>query len=184
METLIENSRVFTQAANVHFNNARIADQIGVQLAGAYLCYSNSVINLDDALKWIAGHNWEDITTVNLASDDQRLLNRLMTSEIKVDLERSTSYMNIGEVILKTRDNKILYEPALRRIGIIVEDGRFYIANDSDPLKNILKDTPWNSNWPRVLREIDGAERHNTRYFVAGIKCRSVSLPISLIIKD
>lgn len=181
METLLKNSEVFKQAAIIHFKNARIADQIGIQLAGAYLCFSSKVIDREAALEWIQSHDWNDVTTVNASSDEQKLLSTIMTTEVRSDHDRISTIMTIGELILKTRDDNVIYMPALRRVGVLVKDGRIYIANDSTPMKRILRDTEWNSSWARVLKGIEGAETHPNTYFAAGIRSRCVSLPIEVI---
>ena len=183
METLQANCKIFAEAANLYFRNRRIADQVGVLLAGAYLCYSSNKIDRDKALEWIKSHNWEDHTAMNSKSDSSRLLSKIATHRIRILGDRGQIDITIGEAIIAVSgemdgaqfiDYNSYCNDELKRIGIKVEGRKIYIANNSDPMKAILKDTPWESNWARALNELEGSEKHNTMYFAPGIKGRAV----------
>tara|TARA_R110000850_G_scaffold99474_5_gene206065 strand:- start:830 stop:3556 length:2727 start_codon:yes stop_codon:yes gene_type:complete len=186
MQALQTNTKVFTEAAHLHFRSRRVADQIGVLLAGAYLCYSTNVITRDAAMAWIKDHDWNDHTVINSKSDFDRLLSRLMTHKIRVSAHDGPIELSIGEAIVVCSGDRKTFnqddiESELKRIGIKLEGDKFLIANNSDPLTAILRDTPWESSWSRTLTEIDSSEKRNTMYFSPGIKCRAVSLPVEII---
>lgn len=191
METLQANCKIFSEAANIYFRNRRIADQVGVLLAGAYMCYSVKKISREKALEWIESHNWEDHTAINSKSDSDRLLSKIATHRIRVFGDRGQIDITIGEAIVAVSslvpDAQFIHynsfcDDELKRIGIKVEGENMLIANNSDPMREILKDTPWGSNWARPLSELKGSEKHNPMYFAPGIKCRAVSVPIEHII--
>ena len=189
MKTLQDNTKIFSEAANIYFKSQRIADQIGALLAGAYLCFSIKPITREAAIKWIESHNWEDHTTVGSNSDSDRLFSKLMTHRIRVPVGSSYADMSIGEGIIacdtlytgihQKYSGECVEE--LKRIGIKIKNGEFYVANTSEPLKIILNDTPWASSWARTLKELPGSKKHNTQWFSPGIKCRSVSVPLGLL---
>lgn len=185
MQTLLDNTKIFSQAANIYFKSQRIADQIGVMLAGAYLCHSTNAITRDEALHWIKQHNWEDHTTVASAKDSERLLSHLLTRRIRVSDEHGHVDISLGEAIVNADDAnspiRIACNDELKRLGIKIELNRFVVANSSNPLSELLRDTPWVSSWPRTLKEFKGAEAVTNQYFAPGIKCRGVALPIELV---
>lgn len=190
MATLQSNCKTFVEAANIHFRSRRIADQVGVLLAGAYLCHSTKEITRDDALDWIRAQQWEDHTTVSSRKDCDRLLSRLMTHRLRVSTDRHMIDISVGEAVViaggldplnSHAGHKRECHEELRRLGMRIEGDRLLIANNSDPLSKMLAETPWASNWARPLSEFDGAEKLNTSYFSPGIKCRSISLPIELV---
>ena len=188
METLRINSRTFIQAANLHFKSRRIADQVGVMLAGAYLCHSTKAITRDKALEWIRSHNWEEHTAVTSKNDSIRLFNRLLTFKIRVQSLHAIHDVTVGEAILGIYSElSELWEyrtdcsNELKRIGIRVAGDYIEVANSSDPLRALLAGLPWESNWHRPLSELPEATKGNNSYFSPGIKSRYVAIPIKLL---
>lgn len=188
MALIQENCKIFVEAANIHFKSRRIADQVGVLLAGAYLCHSTKTIDRDAALKWIAAHDWNDHTAAGAKSDSDRLFSRILTFKIKIQGKERTVEASIGEAIMGVYSQmsdlhayQAECDQELRRIGILVDIDTVHIANNSDPLRVLLTGTPWEASWHRALAEIPGAEKSNTKYFSPGIKCRCVSIPINLL---
>jgi len=187
INTLMKNAKTFVEAAARILSSRRIADQIGVMLAGTYLCYSTKEISLQQAVEWIGRHNWADHTAISNKKDEERLLDRIATHRLRLNIKHGSVDATIGELILvgsgRSVEDLVKKEEAereLRRQGIMVTYDSVWIANKSDPMSKILKHTPWSSEWGRPLRDIDGAEAWENTYFAPGIKSRSTKLPIEL----
>jgi putative DNA primase/helicase len=190
IDTIQKNINAFNIAATKVFNSRRIADQIGTLLAGTYSLFSTKEIDPKEAEEWIRKHeDWSDHTTIGDKSDPERLLDRICTHRVVISTSIGMMRPTIGELVLRVGvqgyylDN-ISEEQAdheLRRFGIKVEEQNVFISNNSDPIRSILRDTPWHSNWSRPLSELNGAERTNNKYFSPGIKSRAIVLPLNLI---
>lgn len=123
--------------------------------------------------------------------DEERLLDRIATSQIRFNSSVGSKDTCIGQLIviasypMKSEDG-ITETDAIRELklyGIKVEDENVYIANNSDPIKKLLADTPWAEEWGRPLRDLEGAEITTTMHFSSGIRSRATKLPIKLFTK-
>lgn len=190
IDTLQANINSFTKAATKVFKSRRIADQVGTMLAGTYLCHSTNTITPEQAEEWLSKQaDWSDHTTINEKTDPQRLLDKICTHNLIVATRSGTIRPSIGDLILQASGNsdqresytEELAQKELKKIGIIAEFDHFTISNASDPIKKILQDTPWHSDWGRPLKELPDAEATNTTFFAPGIKARATKLPIDLV---
>lgn len=94
----------------------------------------------------------------------------------------------IGELIILAYDNG--YEDditgkraqkELKRYGVKIEDEWLLVANNSTPLRQLLKDTQWHEGWRNSLMDVDGAEKTlNVKYFSPGISSRAVKVPVAV----
>jgi hypothetical protein len=66
----------------------------------------------------------------------------------------------------------------------MLNTGRLMVANNSDGIMSIVRETSWSANYNRILERLPGAERIEPRMFSSGIKSRSVGIPLSLIMED
>ena len=190
MDALEANIDSFRKAATKIFKSRRIADQIGTLLAGTYLLHSNNAITPEEAEKFILKNDWTEHTAINEKSDPERLLDKISTFRIIVNTREMVCKPSLGELILKSALgeryilDRISQEVAvheLKRYGIKCDTPETVtIANKCEPIKRILKDTPWHSDWARPLKEIDKSETTGNTYFSPGIKCRGTTVPITL----
>ena len=189
LKTLQANCETFKEAASSTLGSNRIADQIGHLLAGAFMCHSTKEITLAEAVEFVKRHEWGDHTTINAKKDEERLLDRICTHRVRWTVHSGNTDATIGELIctvdagfvapgvLYTKDEASL---ELARLGVKVEGGFAYIANNSDPMRKVLGDTPWASEWGRPLRDFYNAENTAPMYFTPGIKSRATKLPMEL----
>lgn len=194
MDSLEANIESFRKAATKIFKSRRIADQIGTLLAGTYLLHSSNAIGVEEAEEFILRNDWSEHTAMNEKSDPERLLDKISTFRIVVNTMQVTCKPSLGELILKAAKgggyvlNHISQDQAeheLKLYGIKCEDpDSVTIANTCDPLKRILKDTPWHSNWSRPMKEIEGSELTGTKYFSPGIKSRGTKIPLTMFTGD
>ena len=191
LPALRANSETFMRAAAIIFRSRRIADQIGALLAGYYLCHSTKEVTIEEASKWIEGQNWGDHTSIHAKKDEERLLDKIATRPARVDCSGGVRNTTIGELVLTVHNGHsydigghITPEEAiahLRLQGIKVEDDTVWIANNSEPMQVLLRDTPWASSWARPLKDLyDAVPSENTIYFSSGIRTRATGVPVKL----
>lgn len=189
LPTLLSNITMFEKAAAITLNDRRAADQIAAMLAGYFLCHSTRLITLEEATQWVRRRAWGDHTAIEAASDEVRLLVRIALITQRMNLPHGTKDFTIGELIqiaAHRREASILSSDAhttLGRLGIKADpgDSHFIIANQSPALKRYLTGTPWEHNWIRPLRSIEGAQAVDKTYFSPAFKERGTAIPMSLL---
>jgi putative DNA primase/helicase len=185
---IISNAKIFADAAAHVIGNRRLGDQVGILLAGAYSLKSKNKITYDDAIKWVSGRDWSEETALEQTKDEFQLLSLLMGKIIRVETVNSPVDRTIGELCLiasgKTSEPGLIPNDAdnrLRRMGILVNGDFVLIANTSDSVKTIIKDSAWSNNPNKILERLPGALKFESRTFSAGLKSRSIGFPIDLL---
>jgi putative DNA primase/helicase len=190
MPTILENARTFSRAVATELNSARVGDQIGTMLAGAYALEKDCVVSAETALKWVRKKTWDDTTSADAMTDERRMLNHLMQRRVRLDLGGNKFMdLTISELIgiASGEDGDTMAGVAnkeLRRNGIKFEAGGVWISNSHTSLKEHLKDTPWSSQWPRTLRRLPGTKalkREDPGIKFAGELGRATFVPLDLI---
>lgn len=184
LSVLQQNIKIFTRAATSVFRSKRIADQVGPMLAGAYLCHSAELIDVEDAIDWIGKRDWQDHTVIGKKSDAERLVDTIFTHRVQIKTDRLTTEQTIGELVtdaaIKSMGGEAVSNIELKRYGLSVDAfaKTLTVANTSLPMKKILRDTPWQAGWSRTLLEFDGSKKTNTIYFTAGVRSRAVEIQL------
>lgn len=174
MDTLFHNIKVFQRAARSVLKSARASEQIGTMIAGLYLLHSTKKATDEFAVDWIKRYDWSDHTAIQNDSEPTRMLQYLSGAVIRSASGREEM---VGELILSDSDNA---KDTLRRYGILVAEGRVFIANRSQNLARIFANTDWSIKWASGLINIEGAQKHDVKYFSPGIKTSAVSVPLAL----
>lgn len=179
METLMENIKVFQRAARIVIGSPRAAHQIGTMIAGLYLLSKTDVVTPDEAEKWLAKYDWSDHTIINQDADPVRLVQYIANSIIRMQLSGGGKDIMVADLIIKVaRDPHGDEDKLLRYYGIAVRDGFVDVANRSQNLARLLKDTDWGIKWSRTLSDVPGSEKLKIAYFGPGLKTSAVRLPI------
>jgi putative DNA primase/helicase len=175
-KTVLDNSKIFTAACRSVLRSQRASDQIGVLLAGYFTAMYGRVaefVEAEDLAKSMAY-----LADVEPETDEQKLYNYLM--EHITDVETVGGRIvkrTVGELVdcascrgTSEEIYSITAHAKLMRIGLRVETGTGYwgkldpeetaviISNNSNYLKNILKDTPWANNHGNILKRLINAK--------------------------
>jgi putative DNA primase/helicase len=190
LPVILRNAKTFSEAVASVIGNRRIGDQVGGMLAGAFSLSSTKEITLDEAVKWVEKRDWSEERGLEATKDEFQLLSKLMNHMVRVESERGTVERTVGELVAIASGRTepgISPEVAhmrLRRMGFMLNAGRLMVANNSDGVMAIVRETSWSANYNRILERLTGAERVEPRMFSSGIKSRSVGIPLSLIMED
>jgi putative DNA primase/helicase len=183
MNALIANIRVFQRAARIVTGGARAGQQIGAMLAGLYLLSRTDIVTQESAEEWIRMHDWTDHTIVNQEGDPMRLVQHVASSLVRT--ANGGAETSIGDLIASVaQDRDTVSERTLRNYGILVRDGRVFIASVSHNLARLLAGTDWSIKWSRTLSDVTGAIKERSVYFARGVRTSAISLPLSLFIDD
>ncbi|MGI4886117.1 MAG: toprim domain-containing protein [Janthinobacterium lividum] len=183
---LVHNIRVFQKAARVVLGSPRASQQIGTMLAGLYLLGRTDRIEPETAEKWIREYDWTDHTIIDQEGDPARLAQHLASSLVRYGTgggHREASVGDLIEMVHRGMDDHDA-DKTLRYHGIAVKSGFVDIANRSQNLGKLLKDTEWSVKWSRTLLDVAGAEKRKSVYFASGVKGDAVRLPISVFCND
>lgn len=179
MDALVANIKTFQRAARLITGGARASQQIGTMIAGLYLLGSKGVVTLADAEAWIKKHDWSEHTIIDQQGDPMKLVQHIASSLIRrVTGVGEASVGDLISSIVIDRDETAI--KTLRNYGIIVRDGRVYIASASHNLSRLLKDTEWQIKWSRTLSDVPNAQKEKSIYFARGVKTSAVSLPLEM----
>lgn len=188
LPAIIDNARIFANAAAAVLGEQRSGDQLGALLAGAYSLHSNGVIAFEDAVKWVESKNWDEIR--NTESDELTLLSRLMETMTTVEssggakLERTIGELiMLGSAEFTPEGEVILPQDArarLRRLGFKNVEGGFLVANSSTYIDGMLKETNWTKNHGKILSRIEGSRQENSTRF-SHTSSRAVFIPLSYL---
>ncbi len=188
LPTILKNARTFSDAVAAIIGQRRIGDQVGAMLAGAFSLTSHKEISYEDAVTWVSARDWTEERGLDLTKDENQLFGKLMGCMISIDTDHGRIERTIGELILVSLDMRMEFglsnqsaHSRLRRMGILLKDGRILIANQSDSISNIIRDTPWSKNYNRILERLPGAEKVEPRTYFPGMKSRGVSIPMSMV---
>lgn len=182
------NAETFARAGAIALGTRRMGDQVGALLAGAYSLHADNEVSLEFAAEWIRGENWSE-ETQSETRDEVALLNLLLQHTVRVQLPTGSVDRSVGELVQAAKgltDHDVKQDDAadtLRRMGLRVDLDVLYIANTHTGVRKILANTPWTTNWARVLKRLDGAQAMPTMRF-AGVSDRCVGLPLDLVLGD
>lgn len=204
---IIASWKAFKEAAAVNNDfSSRIADQIGMLLAGWWVYENDKPCTIEQASDILKSHNWQDLVPNKGQQNQNRLLRTLAQYEYDIDNEdkdKPRKYgRNIGRLVEylaheflddyeKGHPDGRYFPPSVVREfllnkGIIVKDGFIYFANTSDALHNILYGTQWEADWKTTLKAIHGAKvTQEPTYFGSGIgMSRGVGIPIEIFLDN
>lgn len=190
LPTILKNTKTFADAVSAVIGQKRIGDQVGAMLAGAYSLSSTKEISYENAIKWVKDRDWSDEKGLELTKDETQLFAKIMSAKLRVETDRGVVERTVGELVLISAD--LMFEPILsshvaynrlRRAGIMLStDKRFiHFANNSDGLRELIRNSPWVSNYNKTLERLPQAMKVDTRTYYPGCKSRGVSLPITMV---
>ena len=199
-----QNQRVFMEQGEIIFGKRRVSDQMSMMLAGLYALIHDDPITPQYALEWLQKHDWHEQKDISTSSHSIDLLNHILdhTRDYTLDsghrisrsvrelVEAATSdlsYMDTSK-ISSQEASSILSRNGLRVVttSSIKSENVLAIANKSDFIKGIIKDTHWNYPCYETLSRIQGAVRSGEKTIrfdassTGGIRC--IFIPLSVIL--
>lgn len=185
--TILENSKIFAAAAATVLQDQRAGDQLGPLLAGAYSLSSNARIDYDKALEWVKEREWTEERALDESRDERRLLSFMLDYITRVDGNGIVVERTIGELLQIAAGSQLdaavaldVAQNRLKRLGMKVEGGYFFVSNNSAQIAKILFGTPWSVNHNRILERLDGARRTIPERFAGHVATsRAVAIPFS-----
>ncbi|MFZ9950852.1 MAG: hypothetical protein ACO3FA_01035 [Vulcanococcus sp.] len=189
LPVLLDSVRVFRAVASEELGSQALADQYGTLLAGAWQLRSSSAPTTDEARALLQAHDWAPFQQDVDLPDEQRCLQRILQSQLRVDSDRGQTIRTVLELldiaakgVDRLGDVAVAVASAvLGRHGLKVADGVVLVANASEGLRGLLDATPWANCYPQTLGRLDGAQRAAQTHFRGMGTSRAVALPLELL---
>ncbi len=197
--TLRENVRRFSSAIAHTYGNARVGDQLGTLLAGAWLLRSQNLVDPNDALAQVADLPQSLLEAAKGEPDHVRCLVAIAAAPLRVDTESGKRQVTrtLGGLITRVLGfeyddalNVRECELALGRHGIRVLPAGFWgdggpagqhvaIANEHHELRRILANTDFAAGHRHLLLRLPQAisSPHPVRFGPGQPKQRAVLIP-------
>jgi len=159
-------------------NEARLGEQYGTLLAGAYSLYSEEKITPKIALEWLKKFgDWTAERQTASESDDVTITTRILDEVITISTGSGIKRKTVSELIQSCTG---LFLPEvdedLQRIGVRYAAGKVVIAYNHKAIMRILHGTGYELNYHKILLRIDEAE--SVRMYFSGRQSRAVAIPI------
>lgn len=180
LDVLFDNIVTFKRAARRVVKGARASEMIGTMLAGLYLLHSTNRIDADKAQEFISKYDWTNHTIIDDDADPARLLQYISSCVLRMQSHGGGKEVSIGDLIMMAYKGDEVADKLLRYHGMAVKNGKVHIANRSQHMAKLLKDTDWDSKWAQMLSNFDGAEKIRIFYFATGVKTSCIALPMKL----
>lgn len=193
---LRDNARTFGRAAADVLGNQRIGDQIGILLAGAYSLTSDARIEEEAAREWIEARKaqLQAQRESQETKDEEIVLQTILTSQVRVSDSDRTQEITVGELVQRAAGKSIGpvrlsvedADVALKRLGLRVDMRReaLFVANKHDGVRRLLRETPWASNYDRMLKRLEFAQTSDAIRFGPGVKQRCTGLPLKCVLPE
>lgn len=188
LPVILENAKVFSNAAAAVLDNQRAGDQLGALLAGAYSLTSDKVISFEDATKWINERDWSEERLMDSTRDEVKVLNKIIDSETSVETLYGNKTRTIGEIIMISLNKASKFEQDLisqdmaeawlKRLGIKIENDFIIISDNSEFVRKSLVNSAYSKNYHTILCRITGAEKTTGTRFGSYLKSRATKIPL------
>lgn len=181
-------AQIFRDAATERLGDARLGDQYGALLGGAYVLMRDGVPKRDAAREWIARHCWDRAEEVAQDSDELNAIAAILESPATVSEDRTRYDVSIGELIsIASRKayhraiSPTTAQAELGRRGLRTDHTRLFISNTHRGVGEMLRGTSYRVGWSGVLRRLEGAEPASPLWY-GGSKSRGTSIPLDSIL--
>lgn len=188
---LLESIEVYRERASAFFNDARMGDQVGTLMAGAWLLESDRLPTDGDATRDLDTLPWDEQEAVlEDASDEAACLRAILEAHVRVDAEAGWhGEVTVGELVAANPVGGLPHlganasdvQRALGMYGIKVEheQRRILISNTNGMLaRKIMAHTPWPKGWGKILARLDGAVKPDKPIKIQGYTTRVVAVPL------
>jgi putative DNA primase/helicase len=179
------NSKTFARVVAQRLGDARLGDQIGALLAGAYSLTSRNEIALADADDWVNRQDWSFFEPDEADTDQVRAFTMLADAQIRIEVQGGPAITRtVGELVEEANEETSTRSDAratLMRHGLRVvdEDQAVAVANGHQFLARVFADSAWSGKWKDQLARIPGAKPSaGAVSFGPGSKHRAVLVPL------
>lgn len=182
---LTETLNVMRAQASVVLGDARSGDQYGTLFSGTWILMAEEPPAPDEARELIASHGLSTYISEQ-APEGQKVMRTILQTEVRVDTTSGPKTFAVGELV----DACMTAEPSnfkgdaekwLRTHGMRVEvnngDRVLELANTSEWISSVLRDTPYSDGWHMQLRTLPGVTSGPPRRFHGGLRSRVTVVP-------
>ncbi|NDD54353.1 hypothetical protein EBZ39_10835 [bacterium] len=178
--------KLFAREALPFFGSPRKSDMRAFMLAGLWCLQYDDEPDQQSAKEFLSKLPFGTNETEQVQKTDNRLISIITQTQYEYVEGHNRQKRNIGYLIQSARtDTQCTEYRVLCELGIRVDGDSTFISNDSVNLKNsVLRNTPFVSNWDKVLLSLPGAAREKRIYFSQGFRGGAVKVPTSVLLNE
>jgi putative DNA primase/helicase len=180
------NSKTFARVVAKRLGDARLGDQIGALLSGAYSLTSRNEIAIEDATEWVQRQDWSFFEPDESDTDQVRAFTMLVDAHVRIERDDGPAITRtVGELVedaMSPASDQTTARAILMRHGLrIMEDGlSVAVANGHQFLAKVFSDSAWAGKHRDQMARIPGAKASiGAVSFGPGSKHRAVLLPLT-----
>lgn len=189
---LAETIKVFKTAAAGILGDTRSGDQYGTLYAGAWTLMSEDVPDPAEARE-IMGASDVGLYVQEQVSEGHKIMETILQAGARLELDRGHKTFAVGELVDALRPGNVAggeHQDQARdwlnrhgmRVDVVAGVPSLLIANRSQWVENVLRNTPYGDNWKDGLRSIDGVVTNGPQTtFHAGLSSRVVIVPLDIL---
>ena len=184
---IMKNADLFASTICGKLGSRRTGDQIGSLLAGAYSLSSDGEISPEAAIKWVDSQDWSEQKDIaDGGGDSRRCLDEIMTHCVRMT---PTKAITVSELIQAVQihdtsptdewpEGEQVERTELSRMGIRMEtdEGLIFIAEGHKRIKEMLRDSPHQSGYSRILRRLPNVVERPSMRFIGCVK-KAIGIP-------
>jgi putative DNA primase/helicase len=189
---ILTNAQTFRRVATMVLGSARMGDQYGYLLAGAWSLGRSGVASEEEARAFVERFDWDTYTEPARERDEEKCLASILQQPVAVDTSTGRLTLSVGELVEAAAIGgggaveAGLANKSLGRLGLRVErraDGNWLnIANASEWLSKASAGTLWANSWSTVLRRLSGSTAAPVQTFAPGLRHRGTRVPLSMVV--
>lgn len=188
------NAEVFRKVIAEKLASARVGDQVGTVLAGAYALYHDEVVTEDEAIKNLNRLKLEEWTHASdpEAQDEGSLFNHMAAHQIKAEYPGGIETRTIGELCAVatgsfSKTDTITDKTARRnlaRVGISYDEMHrgFWFANKHQQLARILSTSQFPQGYVNILQRVQGSMKSDNSMYFGGVMSRGTFIPEKFLV--
>ena len=162
IHVIMKNIDTFKAAATEVIGDINMGDQLAPILAGAFILKQDEPATIEQARNFMRENDWSEETSLDESKDELRLRAYILESIIEVEDQHGRHHKSIQEICDDSIRGSNDAQKRLLRIGIktqseITGAKSLIISNSNTQLARLLKDTPWNTSYAKILAQIGRA---------------------------
>lgn len=182
-----DNARTFARVVGARLNDARMGDQIGTLLAGAYSLTSRNIVDSTFASEWVGMQDWSFFEPHEADSDHNRAFTALVDAHVRIEQQDGPAITRtVGELVEESLRDRTTAEDAqavLMRHGmrVMLDQQMLAVANGHQFLARVFADSPWAGKHKDQLARLPGATAsEGVIAFGPGSRHRAVLVPLAV----
>jgi putative DNA primase/helicase len=183
IHVIMQNIDTFKAAATEVIGDINMGDQLAPILAGAFILRQDEPATIEQARDFMRENDWSEETSLDESKDELRLRAYILESIIEVEDQHGRHHKSIQEICDDAIRGSLDAQKRLLRLGIKTQSEisgakSLIISNSNTQLARLLRDTPWQTSYSKILTRLPNSQKIDSTRFGANTS-RAVKIPFT-----